>query len=305
AARVPGRGVDQRADHQRRRRLGDAAVSGARTTRVGFIGLGSQGGPMARRIAEEGYPLTLWARRRETTDAFADTGAQVAGTPAELAAASDIVCLCVVADADVEDVLLRADGVLAGLAAGGVVAVHATIHPDTCRRIAEEAAKQDVAVVDAPVSGGGPAAAERRLLVMAGGAEADVARCRPVFEAYADPVIHLGPLGSGQLAKLLNNFVFTAQVGLALDTFAFADGLGMDRAAVAQVLASGSGGSRAAAILSAGGFNTAGLRQARGLLQKDIGIMLDVARAADTAEPAELARLAAHTLTILDAPAAP
>ncbi|WP_245685381.1 NAD(P)-dependent oxidoreductase [Streptomyces yerevanensis] len=270
--------------------------------RVGFIGLGSQGGPMARRIVEESYPLTLWARRRASTDAFADTAAVVAGSPAELGAASDLVCLCVVADADVEDVLLRPDGVLAGMAPGGVVVIHSTIRPDTCRRIADEAAKRDISVVDAPVSGGGGAAAERRLLVMAGGEEADVDRCRPVFETFADPVIHLGPLGSGQLTKLLNNFVFTAQVGLALDTFSFAERLGMDRAAVAQVLGHGSGGSRAAAILSASGFDTAGLRQARSLLLKDVDIMRDVARTAEVTEPARLAQLAAHTLSLLNAP---
>ncbi|MGW3570906.1 NAD(P)-dependent oxidoreductase [Streptomyces sp. NPDC000941] len=270
--------------------------------RVGFIGLGSQGGPMARRIVEESYPLTLWARRPASTEPFADTAADVAATPAELGAASDIVCLCVVADADVEDVLLRADGVLAGMAPGGVVAIHSTIRPDTCRRLAEEAAKREVAVVDAPVSGGGGAAAERRLLVMAGGREADVAHCRPVFETFADPVIHLGPLGSGQLTKVLNNFVFTAQVGLALDTFSFADRLGMDRAAVAEVLAHGSGGSRAAAILAASGFDTTGLERARPLLLKDVGIMREVARDADVPEPAALDRLAAHTLSLLDVP---
>ncbi|MGW1711906.1 NAD(P)-dependent oxidoreductase [Streptomyces sp. NPDC002156] len=271
-------------------------------TRVGFIGLGSQGAPMARRITEESFPLTLWARRRVSTDAFADTAATVAATPAELGAASDIVCLCVVADADVEDVLLRPDGVLAGMAPGGVVAIHSTIHPDTCRHIADEAAKREVAVVDAPVSGGGGAAAQRRLLVMAGGQESDVERCRPVFETFADPVIHLGPLGSGQLSKLLNNFVFTAQVGLSLDTFSFADGLGMDRAAVAQVLAHGSGGSRAAAILTASGFDTTGLHKALPLLRKDVGIMLDVADAAKSPRPRILADLAAHTLSTLAEP---
>lgn len=255
---------------------------------------------MARRIAEESYPLTLWARRPESTEPFSDTSAVVAASPAELGAASDIVCLCVVADADVEDVLLRSDGALSQMAPGGIVVIHATVHPDTCRRLAEEAGKRGVSVVDAPVSGGGAAAAARRLLVMAGGAEADVARCRPVFETYADPVIHLGPLGRGQLAKLLNNFVFTAQVGLALETFALADELGMDRAAVAEVLGKGSGGSRAAGLLAASGFSTAGLRQARALLRKDVGIMRDVARAADVTEPADLTRLAEHTLELLD-----
>ncbi|MEU3781961.1 NAD(P)-dependent oxidoreductase [Streptomyces sp900129855] len=273
--------------------------TGTPTTRVGFVGLGSQGAPMARRIAEEAFPLTLWARRGASTDAFADTAATVAATPAELGAASDIVCLCVVADADVEDVLLRSDGVLAGMAPGGVVALHSTIHPDTCLRVAEKAAEREVAVVDAPVSGGGGAAAQRRLLVMAGGQETDVARCRPVFDTFADPVIHLGPLGSGQRAKLLNNFVFTAQVALALETFALADGLGMDRTAVAQVLAHGTGGSRAAAVLAASGFNTDGLRQALPLLSKDVGLLLDVADTARAPRPEHLEGLTKHTLSTL------
>jgi len=268
-------------------------------TRVGFIGLGSQGGAMAVRIVEGGYPLTIWARRPESLEPFRTTAATVAATPAELGAASDVVGICVVADADVEDVLLRADGVLAGMEPGGVVAIHSTVHPDTCLRLAERAATRGVAVVDAPVSGGGHVAAMGKLLVMAGGADADVARCRPVFETYADPVVHLGPLGSGQMAKLLNNLVFTAQVSVALETFAFADELGMDRAAFTEVLANGSGGSRAVAILGASGFDITGLGGAVGLLRKDIGIMRDVARARGASEPAALVGLAERTLATL------
>lgn len=271
-------------------------------TRAGFIGLGSQGAPMARRIVDAGVPLTLWARRPESVAPFGDTAAVVASTPAELAAASDVIGICVVADADVEDVMLRADGVLAGAAPGTVVAIHATVHPETCRRLGELAAERDVRVVDAPVSGGEPAAAVGTLLVMAGGDEADVARCRPVFDTYADPVILLGPLGSGQMAKLMNNFVFTAHVGAAVDTFAFADGLGMDRDALARVLAHGSGGSRAATIVAAMGFDTTGLAAtAAGLLRKDVGIMLEVARARGAAAPDALVGLATHALDLLDA----
>jgi 3-hydroxyisobutyrate dehydrogenase len=272
-------------------------------TRVGFIGLGSQGGPMARRIVDEGYPLTVWARRPESVEPFAGTAAAVAPNPGALGAASDVVGVCVVADADVEDVLLRPDGVLAGMSPGGVVAVHSTIHPDTCRRLAARAAERGVAVVDAPVSGGGGAAAERQLLVMVGGDDEPVARCRPVFETFADPVIHLGPLGSGQMAKLLNNLVFTAQITMALDTFSFADRLGVDRAALAQVLASGSGGSRVAAILAASGFDISGMRGAAPLLRKDVDIVLDVARSAGAAEPAAIAELARATLATFEGPA--
>ncbi len=268
-------------------------------TRVGFIGLGSQGGPIARRIVEGGFALTLWARRPESLEPYADTAASSVSTPAELGAASDVVGICVVGDADVEDVLLRADGVLAGMAAGGVVALHSTIHPDTCALVAEQAARRGVGVVDAPVSGGGGAAAQRKLLVMVGGEDEQLARCRPVFDTFADPVIHLGPLGTGQMAKLVNNLVFTALVSVGLETFDFADSLGMDRAALAQVLASGSGGSRAVSILAGSGFDMTGLRQAVGNLQKDVGIMLDVARAGHASEPASIVELAHRTLTTL------
>ena len=96
-------------------------------TRVGFIGLGSQGAPMARRIIEAGYPVTLWARRPGTLEPFAGTGAKTAGTPAELAAASDLVCLCVTADADVEEVIAGEGGVLAAASSAGVPAVFALV----------------------------------------------------------------------------------------------------------------------------------------------------------------------------------
>ena len=268
-------------------------------TRVGFIGLGSQGGGMARRIVECALPLTLWARRPESLAPFADTAATVADTPAELGAASDVVGICVVDDADVEDVVGRADGVLAGMSPGGVIAIHATVHPDTCRRLAAIAKGRGVAVVDAPVSGGGAAAAAGNLLVMVGGDDDAVATCRPVFETYGNPVVHLGALGAGQMAKLFNNFVFTAQITVALETYGFAEALGVDRAGLAQVLAAGSGGSRVAAIIAAGGFDLAGLRGAAPLLRKDVAIMLDVAAAGGATPPAAIVELAQRTLATL------
>jgi 3-hydroxyisobutyrate dehydrogenase len=275
------------------------AQPGERALRVGFIGLGSQGAPMARRIAEDGFPLTLWARRPQSVEPFRDTGATVAATPGSLGASSDVVGICVVSDADVEDVLLRSDGVLSGMSAGGAVAIHSTIHPDTCRRVAARAAEHDVAVIDAPVSGGGLAAANRALLVMVGGEPAAVEMCRPMLETYGNPVIHLGPLGSGQMAKLINNFVFTAQISMALDTFSFADRLGIDPSALGAVLAHGSGGSRAATILSASGLDLTGLRSAASLLHKDVHLMLDVARQRGAAEPTMLLEAALRTLAVL------
>jgi 3-hydroxyisobutyrate dehydrogenase len=185
------------------------------------------------------------------------------------------------------------------MAAGGIVAIHSTIHPRTVRRLDEIAADRGIAVVDAPVSGGAPAVAEGRLLVMVGGPSGAVARCRTVFEAFGDPILHLGGVGSGQTAKALNNLVFTVQVGIALETYAFADGVGMDRSALAEVLAHGSGGSRAAAIVASSGFDTTGISGAAPLLRKDVDIALDVAKAAGAPSPAMLAELADAALGML------
>src|SRR5262249_5281786 len=120
------------------------------TTRVGFVGLGSQGGPMARRIVDAGFPTTVWARRPDATAAFAGTGAAVARDLVALGAASDVLGVCVVADADVEQVLDGPDGALAGMAAGGIVVIHSTVHPDTCRRLQRR--HPALAILDAPVS---------------------------------------------------------------------------------------------------------------------------------------------------------
>ncbi|MCX4766587.1 NAD(P)-dependent oxidoreductase [Streptomyces sp. NBC_01275] len=249
--------------------------------RVGFIGLGSQGAPMARRIVEAGHQTTLWARRPAALAPFADTAAKTAGSPAELAAASDLVCLCVVADADVEQV---GEAVLTGLRPGGIVAVHSTVHPDTCRRLARRAAAQGVAVLDAPVSGGGRAAEQGSLVVMAGGDAEVLDACRPVFSAYGDPVVHLGPVGSGQIAKLLNNLLFTAQLGLAADAFALGDRLGLDPAGLGRILPRGSAASFALERLAdAGGSLDRIGAHAGGLLAKDVRLFAEVAEAAEAA----------------------
>jgi 3-hydroxyisobutyrate dehydrogenase len=239
--------------------------------RVGFIGLGSQGAPMARRIVDGGVDLTLWARRPESLEPYADTSAKVASTPAELAAASDLVCLCVVGDDDVREVLGGDTGVLAGLAPGGIVAIHSTVHPDTCRELAEVAAKQGVSVIDAPVSGGAPAADAGTLMVMVGGDEASVEKCRPVFATYSDAVVHLGPLGSGQVAKILNNLLFSANLGSAITTLELGDALGIPRDRLCQVLDRGSATSKAVNSIAAFGGTLEVLAPiAGGLLQKDV-----------------------------------
>jgi 3-hydroxyisobutyrate dehydrogenase-like beta-hydroxyacid dehydrogenase len=242
---------------------------------VGFVGLGSQGGPMARRIVDAGFPTTLWARRANSLAPYADSAARTVTTRRELGAVSDVLCVCVVADADVDDVLRGPDGALGAMTPGGVVVVHSTVHPETCRRLQADFPSLDV--LDAPVSGGGHRAAAGELLVMVGGDPDVFERCRSVLETYANPLVQLGPLGAGEEAKLLNNALFTAQLGLAADVFALAIERELDPVGLNTVLHDGSGRSYAADIVAGMGFDLDALAANAGpLLAKDVGILADM-----------------------------
>lgn len=268
--------------------------------RVGFIGLGSQGGPMARRIVEGGFDLTLWARRAASVEPYADTAAKVAETPAELGAASDLVCLCVVGDDDVRQVLTGDAGVLSGMKPGGIIAIHSTVHPDTCRELAETAAAQGITIIDAPVSGGAPAVEEGTLMVMVGGEEADVENVRPVFATYSDAIVHLGALGSGQVAKILNNLLFTANLGSAMSTLELGDALGIARDRLCQVLSRGSATSKAVSSVAVFGGSLEGLAPiAGGLLQKDVRHAASLAAHASAPE-GTVFTVADTALTLMD-----
>jgi 3-hydroxyisobutyrate dehydrogenase-like beta-hydroxyacid dehydrogenase len=268
---------------------------------VGFIGLGSQGGPMARRIVDSGYPTTLWARRPASLEPFADTAAKVAGSPAELAAESDLVCLCVVGDTDVDELTGGEQGVLAGLKPGSVIAVHSTVHPNTCNELAKKAAAHDVSVIDAPVSGGGGAATEGRLLVMVGGDADVVERCKPVFETYADPVVYLGELGSGQTTKLLNNLLFTANLATAATTLTLGQALGVSPEGLTEVISRGSGNSFALNALGGVGGLDRLAGYAGSLLQKDVRLVADLAERA-SASPGAVLDAADAALTLMKHP---
>src|SRR4051794_11179219 len=236
---------------------------------------------MARRIVDAGFPTTLWARRPGTLEPFAETPARVAGSPAELGAASDVLCVCVVDDAGVDEVLRGPEGALVDMDEGAVVVVHSTVHPETCARLQHDFPARRV--VDAPVSGGGHKAAERELLVMAGGPSDVVARVLPILETFGNPVLHVGPLGAGQEAKLLNNMVFTAQLALAAEVFDLAATRQLDRQAVATMLSMGSGRSYAAEVLAGAGFDLEGFGALAGaLLAKDVGILADHTTMADS-----------------------
>ncbi len=208
--------------------------------RVGFIGLGSQGAGMAQRMIEQDLDVTLWARRPETLQPF-DAHAAVANDPRALGAASDIVGICVTDGAAVREVVLGPTGVLAGMAPGSILAVHSTIGTDDCRQVAEAAETLGVRVIDAPVSGGGAAAAAGRLTVYVGGATDAVADARATLESYGDPVLHMGPLGSGLRTKFVNNALVAAHFALAHDAMELGNELGLDVDALGDALRHGSG----------------------------------------------------------------
>ena len=230
---------------------------------------------MARRIADAGFPVMLWARRPDSLLPFEDSSTTVASTLAELGAASDILGICVVDDVGVDAVLRAPDGALPSMADGSVVIVHSTVHPKTCLRLQEEF--PNLHFVDAPVSGGGFKADTGDLLVMVGGPEEVVERCRPVLATFGNPVLHIGPLGAGQEMKALNNTVFSAHLALAAEVYELAATRQLDRQMVATVLSSGSGRSYAADVVAGGDFTLDGLAGLAGqLLAKDVGIFADV-----------------------------
>jgi 3-hydroxyisobutyrate dehydrogenase len=205
---------------------------------LGFIGLGSQGAPMARRMIDAGYPLVLWARRAETLEAFADTPARIAGSIAELGAQAEHVGICVVDDAGVQQVC---DALMPAMRPGGRIVIHSTVHPKLCEALAEQAAARGLSLIDAPVSGGGGGATARTLTVMVGGDARAVAAARPVFETFAGLIVHLGGVGAGQTAKLINNALMAANLAVAHCGLEAADALGLDRAALIELIKVSSG----------------------------------------------------------------
>jgi 3-hydroxyisobutyrate dehydrogenase-like beta-hydroxyacid dehydrogenase len=183
---------------------------------------------MAQAIAESGHSLAVWARRPASIDALRGSFTfDVADSVASLGAMSDIVALCVYQDSDVEELML--DGkLLESMPAGSVIVNHGTGSPAAAGRFAELARKSQITMLDAPVSGGAERARTRTLSIMVGGDEEGYLQCQTLFASYATVVTHLGPPGSGQFAKLINNVLVTANMRNAEQALLLADSLGFD-----------------------------------------------------------------------------
>lgn len=205
---------------------------------VGFIGLGSQGAPIAERILLAGHKLTLWARRPEAAAELVAKGARTAASIADLAADSDYVGVCVVDDAGVSEICGQ---LIPAMKPGSLLVIHSTILPQTCQALAERARENGIELLDAPVSGGAPAAAAGTLTVMCGGTENAFANAKPVLETFASKIVLLGPAGAGQRAKIVNNSLMAANMGLAFSALAMAEEIGVDRAALSDLIKHSSG----------------------------------------------------------------
>ncbi|MFM5930951.1 MAG: NAD(P)-dependent oxidoreductase [Novosphingobium sp.] len=208
------------------------------TIRTGFIGLGSQGGPMAHRMLDGGFPLTVWARRAEALEPYVAKGATTAATVAELGATCDHVGLCVIDDAGVRDICAV---LIPAMRSGSLLAIHSTILPETCVELEQQCSARGIRLIDAPVSGGGPAAEAGTLTVMCGGSNEAYEQARPVFETFAGMNVLLGPAGSGQRAKIVNNTLLAANMGLAQAALDAGACLGIDRKALGELIKASSG----------------------------------------------------------------
>ncbi len=258
---------------------------------VGFVGVGSIGAPMAERLVESGRPTFLWARRPDVLAPFAGGPATIVDDVTELGRQCDVVGLCV-RDGEAVDDVVHHRGLLAAMRPGAVLAIHATVDPEQVRRLAVVAEEHGVHIADAPISGGPAVAAAGRLVVMVGAAPEVFDRCTPVFDAFARLVVRVGAPGAGQLAKLVNNALFTANLRLADDALVVGSGLGLDRDGLLEILRASSGGSFALdAVLAHTDLASFGAGLAGDLLTKDVGIVRRVLGAAGV-DGGELLRVA-------------
>lgn len=209
--------------------------------RVGFIGLGDQGAPMATAIAEK-FDLHVWARRAVSFDALGDARHVKEANPVELAAKVDLLCLCLRGDADLQD-LLADRSLLQAMGKGSIVINHATGDPSEAEAFEQLVEEQGVQFLDAPVSGGRPGAEARSLTCFVGGHADALDRSRAVIACHSTHIVSMGMAGSGQMAKLCNNALTVSNMRNVVEVFGMAAKLGVSLSGLRDAFAHSSGGS--------------------------------------------------------------
>jgi 3-hydroxyisobutyrate dehydrogenase len=246
--------------------------------KIGFIGLGIMGRGMAANLLKAGFDVCVWNRTASRMDALAEQGATKGSSPADVAAQCDIIVTCVSDTPDVEKVILGEDGVIFGAKAGALVVDCSTISPKTTQEIAAKLAEQKVHMLDAPISGGSEGAAKGTLSIMVGGDAEQFARAVPVFQAMGKTITHIGPVGSGQIVKLVNQVLVVGNCLAMCEALLLAQAGGVDLQKTYEAISQGAAGSwmftnRGPQIMKRDwrpGFTVA-------LQQKDLRLVLDAA----------------------------
>ncbi|MEI6743789.1 MAG: NAD(P)-dependent oxidoreductase [bacterium] len=249
--------------------------------RIGFVGLGVMGYPMAGHLVNAGHEVTVFNRTSARAEAWAAAfGGTCVATPREVGAACDMVMLCVGNDSDVRSVMTEPDGVLAGIAAGGIVVDHTTTSAELAREMAALCAAKNVGFVDAPVSGGQAGAENGALSVMCGAYDVAVYNAaREVVMAYAKACERLGDAGSGQLAKMVNQICIAGMVQALSEGINFAQAAGLDVEQLVSVISQGAASSwqmvNRSATMSRNEFD---FGFAVEWMRKDLGFCIDEAQ---------------------------
>jgi 3-hydroxyisobutyrate dehydrogenase len=253
---------------------------------IGFVGLGIMGRPMVKNLLQAGFEVTVWNRSRPGVDESVAAGAVEAKSPRAVADACDLFISMVTDSPDVEEVIVGETGAIHGLKAGTVVVDMSTISPAVTRSIAARLAEGDVAMLDAPVSGGDSGAIAGTLSIMVGGEAEVVERVRPAFEAMGKTITHVGPVGAGQTVKLCNQIAVAGTLLSVCEALTLAQGSGVDPARMLDAVSAGAAGSWQMSNLGpkivdrdfAPGFMV-------DLLQKDLRLAIEAGGAVDQALP--------------------
>ena len=245
-------------------------------TRIAFIGLGVMGAPMARHLAAAGHDVSVYNRTAAKATAWvAAHGGRAAATPAAAAHGAEVVLTCVGNDDDLRAVTLGADGCFAALGQGALYIDHTTVSATIARELAAAAGARGALALDAPVSGGQAGAENAALTIMCGGTETAFAAAAPVFAAYARRTGHIGPAGSGQLTKMVNQIAIAGVLEGLAEALAFARAAGLDADAVVGVIAKGAAQSwqmdNRAGTMARGEFD---FGFAVDWMRKDLGLVL-------------------------------
>ena len=262
-------------------------------TRIGFIGLGNMGSGMTRNLQKAGFDLVVNDIRRESADQLVANGAGWAATPAEVAAATDVVITMLPTPRHVETVVNGPAGILAGIADGGTWVDMSTSVPEVAQRVWAENPQRNLHILDAPVSGMSVGAATGMLQIFVGGEDADVARLRPVFEAMGDPerILHVGAAGAGYTVKLMINQLWFSHLVATAEVLAIGVKAGVDLAVLRNSLIASPANSNfvqndVLSILDHGDYDEG---FAIALACKDLGLSIDLARSVGA--PSELSAL--------------